>query len=97
MRLQDTEMTDKGQYKLVAKSETGETQSQAVQLMEEQVRIAALALSTISTVSTLFCFVFFLDSSYFWMPYTVTPVIHTMICMLISFTSLCTPRDVILI
>ena len=65
MRLQDTEMTDKGQYKLVAKSETGETQSQAVQLMEEQVRIAALPLSTISTVSTLFCFVFFLDSSYF--------------------------------
>ena len=97
MRLQDTEMTDKGQYKLVAKSETGETQSQAVQLMEEQVRIAALALSTISNVSTLICFVFFLDSSYFWMPYTVTLVTHTMICMLISFTSLCTPRDVNLI
>ena len=37
--LQDTEITDRGSYQLVAKSETGETMSQSVELKEEQVRL----------------------------------------------------------
>merc|ERR1712142_1206721 len=39
LEIKDTEATDQGTYKLVAKSESGETQSQAVQLQEEQVKM----------------------------------------------------------
>merc|ERR1711963_911342 len=38
LEIVDTEVGDKGMYKLVAKSKTGQTQSQAVQLLEEQVK-----------------------------------------------------------
>merc|ERR1711994_322130 len=45
LEIKDTEVADQGTYKLVAKSETGETQSQAVQLAEEQVKMEAAEVS----------------------------------------------------
>merc|ERR1712212_761891 len=45
LEIKDTEVADQGTYKLVAKSETGETQSQAVQLAEEQVKMEAVEVS----------------------------------------------------
>merc|ERR1711994_918651 len=45
LEIEDTEVADQGTYKLVAKSETGETQSQAVQLAEEQVKMEAAEVS----------------------------------------------------
>merc|ERR1711979_47219 len=41
LEIQDTEITDQGAYQLVARSETGETQSQTVTLQEEQVKMEA--------------------------------------------------------
>merc|ERR1711872_443811 len=45
LEIKDTEVADQGTYKLVAKSETGETQSHAVQLAEEQVKMEAVEVS----------------------------------------------------
>merc|ERR1712015_207396 len=42
LEIRDTEVADQGVYKLVAKSDTGETQSQAVRLAEEQVKMEAV-------------------------------------------------------
>ena len=41
LQIEDTEINDQGSYQLVAKSETGETQSQTVTLQEEQVKMEA--------------------------------------------------------
>merc|ERR1712130_534335 len=41
LQIEDTEITDQGSYQLVARSETGETQSQTVTLQEEQVKMEA--------------------------------------------------------
>merc|ERR1712210_148052 len=41
LEIQDTDATDQGSYQLVAKSETGETQSQTVTLQEDQVKMEA--------------------------------------------------------
>merc|ERR1712088_775092 len=41
LEIQDTDTTDQGSYQLVAKSETGETQSQTVTLQEDQVKMEA--------------------------------------------------------
>merc|ERR1712107_883342 len=41
LEIQDTDSTDQGSYQLVAKSETGETQSQTVTLQEDQVKMEA--------------------------------------------------------
>merc|ERR1711963_1137400 len=41
LQIEDTEVTDQGSYQLVARSETGETQSQTVTLQEEQVKMEA--------------------------------------------------------
>merc|ERR1712156_1012843 len=41
LEIHDTEITDQGSYQLVAKSETGETQSQTVTLQEDQVKMEA--------------------------------------------------------
>merc|ERR1712115_231515 len=41
LEIMDTEITDQGSYQLVAKSETGETQSQTVTLQEDQVKMEA--------------------------------------------------------
>ena len=45
LEIQDTDVTDQGSYQLVAKSETGETQSQTVTLMEDQVKMEAVEAS----------------------------------------------------
>merc|ERR1712142_1206804 len=45
LEIHDTEITDQGSYQLVAKSETGETQSQTVTLQEEQVKMEAAEAS----------------------------------------------------
>merc|ERR1711909_257653 len=45
LEIQDTNVTDQGSYQLVAKSETGETQSQTVTLQEEQVKMEAAEAS----------------------------------------------------
>merc|ERR1712128_107105 len=45
LEIHDTEVTDQGSYQLVAKSETGETQSQTVTLQEEQVKMEAAEAS----------------------------------------------------
>merc|ERR1712013_447123 len=45
LEIMDTEITDQGSYQLVAKSETGETQSQTVTLQEEQVKMEAAEAS----------------------------------------------------
>lgn len=45
LEIQDTEITDQGAYQLVARSETGETQSQTVTLQEEQVKMEAAEAS----------------------------------------------------
>merc|ERR1712013_381368 len=45
LEIQDTDATDQGSYQLVAKSETGETQSQTVTLQEEQVKMEAAEAS----------------------------------------------------
>merc|ERR1712123_246051 len=45
LEIHDTEITDQGSYQLVAKSETGETQSQTVNLQEEQVKMEAAEAS----------------------------------------------------
>merc|ERR1712106_62703 len=45
LEIKDTEITDQGSYQLVAKSETGETQSQTVTLQEEQVKMEAAEAS----------------------------------------------------
>merc|ERR1712002_664637 len=45
LEIHDTEITDQGSYQLVAKSETGETQSQTVALQEEQVKMEAAEAS----------------------------------------------------
>ena len=49
LEIQDTDATDQGSYQLVAKSETGETQSQTVTLHEEAVKMEA-AEGTADTV-----------------------------------------------
>merc|ERR1712061_149018 len=41
LQIEDTEINDQGSYQLVAKSETGETQSQTVTLHEEAVKMDA--------------------------------------------------------
>merc|ERR1719192_2478519 len=41
LQIEDTEINDQGSYQLVAKSETGETQSQTVTLQEDQVKMEA--------------------------------------------------------
>ena len=41
LQIEDTEVTDQGSYQLVARSETGETQSQTVTLHEEAVKMEA--------------------------------------------------------
>merc|ERR1712079_467748 len=41
LQIEDTEVTDQGSYQLVARSETGETQSQTVTLHEEAVKMDA--------------------------------------------------------
>ena len=41
LEIKDTDVTDSGSYQLVAKSETGETQSQTVTLQEDQVKMEA--------------------------------------------------------
>merc|ERR1711874_915090 len=41
LQIEDTEVNDQGSYQLVARSETGETQSQTVTLQEEQVKMEA--------------------------------------------------------
>merc|ERR1711902_134256 len=48
----DTEVTDQGSYQLVARSETGETQSQTVTLHEEAVKMEA-AEGTADTVDAV--------------------------------------------
>ena len=45
LEIHDTEVSDQGSYQLVAKSETGETQSQTVTLQEEQVKMEAAEAS----------------------------------------------------
>merc|ERR1711915_455002 len=45
LEIQDTDTTDQGSYQLVAKSETGETQSQTVTLQEDQVKMEAAEAS----------------------------------------------------
>merc|ERR1712226_1602602 len=45
LEIQDTDVTDQGSYQLVAKSETGETQSQTVHLQEDQVKMEAAEVS----------------------------------------------------
>merc|ERR1711962_926742 len=45
LEIQDTDATDQGSYQLVAKSETGETQSQTVTLQEDQVKMEAADVS----------------------------------------------------
>merc|ERR1711874_272486 len=45
LEIQDTDATDQGSYQLVAKSETGETQSQTVTLQEDQVKMEAAEVS----------------------------------------------------
>merc|ERR1711915_698864 len=45
LEIHDTEITDQGSYQLVARSETGETQSQTVTLQEEQVKMEAAEAS----------------------------------------------------
>merc|ERR1712121_465940 len=56
LEIQDTDVTDQGSYQLVAKSETGETQSQTVHLQEDQVKMEAADVSpeadTTSQVTT---------------------------------------------
>ena len=42
LEIEDTDATDQGSYQLVAKSETGETQSQTVTLQEDQVKMEAV-------------------------------------------------------
>merc|ERR1712240_552488 len=42
LEIKDTEASDQGTYKLVAKSKQGETQSQIVQLKEDQVKMEAV-------------------------------------------------------
>jgi hypothetical protein len=42
LEIQDTDSMDQGSYQLVAKSETGETQSQTVTLQEDQVKMEAV-------------------------------------------------------
>merc|ERR1719356_2229294 len=46
LEIHDTEITEQGSYQLVAKSETGETQSQTVTLQEEQVKMEAAEAPT---------------------------------------------------
>ena len=46
LQIEDTEITDQGAYQLVARSETGETQSQTVTLQEEQVKMEAAEAPT---------------------------------------------------
>merc|ERR1712130_981252 len=46
LQIEDTEITDQGSYQLVARSETGETQSQTVTLQEEQVKMEAAEAPT---------------------------------------------------
>merc|ERR1712113_956340 len=46
VQIEDTEITDQGAYQLVARSETGETQSQTVTLQEEQVKMEAAEAPT---------------------------------------------------
>ena len=52
LQIEDTEINDSGSYQLVARSETGETQSQTVTLQEEQVKMEAAeaAADTVDTV-----------------------------------------------
>merc|ERR1711915_944073 len=45
LEIPDTDTTDQGSYQLVAKSETGETQSQTVTLQEDQVKMEAAEAS----------------------------------------------------
>merc|ERR1711872_671172 len=45
LEIQDTQINDQGSYQLVAKSETGETQSQTVTLQEDQVKMEAAEVS----------------------------------------------------
>ena len=45
LEIQDTDVSDQGIYQLVAKSETGETQSQTVTLQEDQVKMEAAEAS----------------------------------------------------
>merc|ERR1712108_25481 len=45
LEIQDTDATDQGSHPLVAKSETGETQSQTVTLQEDQVKMEAAEVS----------------------------------------------------
>merc|ERR1711936_905142 len=45
LQIEDTEINDQGSYQLVAKSETGETQSQTVTLQEDQVKMEAAEVS----------------------------------------------------
>merc|ERR1712083_439779 len=46
LEIRDTDVSDQGNYQLVAKSETGETQSQTVTLKEDQVKMEAIEGST---------------------------------------------------
>merc|ERR1712029_762742 len=46
LQIEDTEINDQGSYQLVARSETGETQSQTVTLQEEQVKMEAAEAPT---------------------------------------------------
>merc|ERR1712029_137940 len=46
LQIEDTEIIDQGAYQLVARSETGETQSQTVTLQEEQVKMEAAEAPT---------------------------------------------------
>ena len=52
LQIEDTEVTDQGSYQLVARSETGETQSQTVTLHEEAVKMEA-AEGTADTVDAV--------------------------------------------
>ena len=52
LQIEDTEINDQGSYQLVARSETGETQSQTVTLQEEQVKMEAAEQAAADTVDT---------------------------------------------
>ena len=63
-------MSDQGTYKLVAKSESGETQSQAVQLQEEQVNTPPFLLNQF----------YFVDHFEYWFNLRIT-VQHKHMCV----------------
>ena len=52
LQIEDTEINDQGSYQLVARSETGETQSQTVTLQEEQVKMEAAEQAAADTLDT---------------------------------------------